>query len=102
MERERRQCLRIKAQSLVVVSLGESKVAFLFDVSEGGLSVHGFIPENQPQFSFVAFELPESERAIVARAEISWRNFWENRSGLRFVQIREESREQLRDWLSRR
>jgi PilZ domain len=99
MAHDRRQYPRSVVHPSVVVSLGECKVGLLFDLSEGGLSVHG-LSENRGLFDFVAFESPKGEDLIVARTEIAWTSGTVNRTGLRFLQVGDKSREQLRDWLS--
>lgn len=97
---ERRQRARLAIHSPVVVSLGKCKVGFLFDLSEGGLSLHGLLPGNPGDFSFVAFELPKCENLIVARVEVAWTSAEANRTGVRFVQVGDESKNYLREWLS--
>jgi hypothetical protein len=44
--------------------------------------------------------LPKGEHLIVARTEITWTSSSENRTGLCFLQVGDESRRQLRDWLT--
>jgi hypothetical protein len=97
---ERRQQTRLVIHSTVVVSLGKCKVGLLFDLSEGGLSLHGVLPDNAGDFSFVVFELPKRENLIVARVEVAWTSTEANRTGLRFVQLGAESRKHLREWLN--
>lgn len=100
MEPDRREHRRLAVHSPVIVSLGNSKVGLLFDISEGGLSVHGIVPDKEGQFKFVAFQLPKIDGLIVGRTEITWSSASANRTGLRFVQLGVQSTEQLRDWLS--
>jgi PilZ domain len=97
---ERRHRTRLAIQSPVVVSLGKCKVGLLFDLSEGGLSIHGVLPGNPGDFSFVAFELPKVNNLIVGRVEVAWTSTEANRTGVRFVQLGVESRKHLGGWLN--
>lgn len=97
MASDRRQYPRLVVHSPVLVSLGKSKVGLLFDLCEGGLSVHGFVPKSQSEF--VSFDLPKGEYRIEARVEIAWTSDSENRTGLRFVQVGGRSQQKLREWI---
>jgi len=99
MAGDRRQYPRLLVDSKVVVSLGKCKIGLLYDLSPGGLSVHGILPSNRGDFNFVAFELPKDEQLIVARTEITWTSDSANRTGLRFVQLGDESKPRLWNWL---
>lgn len=102
MASDRRQYPRLAVRLPVLVSLGITKVGLLFDLGEGGLSVHGLFPKSQAQFHFVSFGLPEGECFIEARAEITWTSDSKNRTGLRFVQVGDRSQRKLREWIGAR
>lgn len=99
MASDRRQYPRIAVHPPVLVLLGITKVGFLFDLGEGGLSVHGLTPETQSEFHFVSFGLPDGECVIEARVELAWKSDSENRTGLRFIQVGDRSRRELREWI---
>ncbi len=96
---ERRQSQRLVVNSPVLVSLGESEAGLLFDVSEGGLSVHGLVPTWRHDLITVAFDLPGGNGSIYARVGIAWTSHSKNRTGLRFVDVAERTQQRLKAWV---
>jgi hypothetical protein len=80
--------------------LDESKYSLLFDVSEGGLAVEGFAARDPRRVISLEFDMPEGSGCIQARAEIVWTSDSGYRTGLRFLELPETSRRQLRDWVA--
>jgi hypothetical protein len=81
--------------------LGDSRSGHVFDLSEGGLSIDGLSLEIGEVVS-LAFDLPSEWVQARARAEIVWTNKSKRRSGLRFLDFADTSRQQVRDWISAR
>lgn len=102
MVQDRRQYQRLVPNSPLLVCLGESKGGFLFDLCEGGLAVNGLAPESRNEIISLAFDLPEDNGHIQARAEITWTSDSGHRTGLRFVELADTSRQRLREWVSAR
>jgi len=102
MVQDRRQYPRLVPNSPMLVSLGESSSRFLFDLCEGGLAVHGLPLESRNPVISLALDLPEDTCHIQARAEIAWTSDSGNRTGLRFVDLADTSRQRLREWVSAR
>ncbi len=102
MVEDRRQYPRLVPSSPMLVSLGESSSRFLFDLCEGGLAVHGLPLESRNAVISLALDLPEDTCHIQARAEIAWISDSGNRTGLRFVDLADTSRQRLREWVSAR
>jgi len=100
MFQDRRQYQRLVPSSPLLVCLGESKGGFLFDLCEGGLAVDGFAPESRNEVISLAFDLPEDNGHIQARAEIAWTSDSGHRTGLRFVDLADTSQQRLREWVS--
>jgi hypothetical protein len=96
---ERRRSPRLTVTSPVLVSLGESEAGLLFDVGEGGLSVHGLAPKWRHDLIPVSFHLPEGNDSVYAHVGIAWTSDSKNRTGLRFVNVAERTRQRLRDWV---
>ena len=95
---ERRHSPRLLVNSPVLVSLGESEAGLLFDVGEGGLSVHGLVPRRHDPFT-IAFDLPEGNGSVYARVGIAWTSDSKNRTGLRFVNVAERTQQRLKAWV---
>ncbi|MGB2888298.1 MAG: PilZ domain-containing protein [Candidatus Acidiferrales bacterium] len=99
MLEDRRQYPRLILDSPVLTSLGKSKSERLLNLCEGGLAVDGLAPENRDEVISLAFDLPEDNGHIQARAKIAWTSDSGHRTGLRFVDLADTSRQQLRNWI---
>jgi hypothetical protein len=97
---ERRQYQRLTPSSPQLVLLDESKYSLLFDICEGGLAVEGFAARNPNSVFSLEFDLPEGNGCIQAKAEIVWTSDSGYRTGFRFLDLAETSRQHLRDWIS--
>ncbi len=97
---DRRQCQRVIPDQPVLVRCGESQCRLLFDLSEEGLAIDDLVSESSAQVIPLVFDLPNDHGHIQAKGEIAWSNESEKRSGLRFVDLPDISRQQLRQWIS--
>lgn len=102
MKQDRRQYPRLIPDSALLVSLGESKRGFLFDLSEGGLAFNGLPPQNSDQLVPLVVQLSDKGDLIEALGEVVWTNTSSRRCGLKFVGFTDASRERLRQWISMR
>ena len=100
MLQDRRQYERLTPNSPQLVLLDESKYSLLFDLSEGGLALEGFTAKNPQDVIALEFDLPEGNGCISARAEVAWTSGSGYRSGLRFLEMPDASRQHLREWIS--
>src|ERR1700689_2608776 len=100
MLQDRRQYERLMPSSPQLVLLDESKYSLLFDLSEGGLALEGFTAKNPQDVIALEFDLPEGNGCISARAEVAWTSGSGYRSGLRFLEMADGSRQHLREWIS--
>jgi hypothetical protein len=96
---ERRRSPRLLVTSPVLVSLGESDAGLLFDVGEGGLSVHGLAPKWRHDLIPITFHLPEGNDSVYAHVGIAWTSDSKNRTGLRFVNVAERTQQRLKAWV---
>jgi TonB family protein len=97
---ERRLRIRRSPAGLTYVTLGENNGGILANVSETGMSVTAGEPLRENVLSHVSFKLAQSDRLIESRAEVVWTSESKKEAGLRFVDMREETREQIRNWIS--
>ena len=94
---ERRLRVRRSPAALTYVTLGENNGGILANISETGMSVTAGEPLRENLFSRVSFQLPQSDRVIESSAEVVWTSESKKEAGLRFVDMREETREQIRN-----
>lgn len=97
---DRRQYQRVIPDQPLLVRCGESQCRLLFDLCEEGLAIDDLASESSAEAITLAFDLPDGLGYIQARGEIAWTNDCEKRTGLRFVDLAEASRQQLRQWIS--
>lgn len=97
---DRRQYQRVIPDQPILVRCGESQSRLLFDLSEEGLALDDLGFEISAQVIPLVFDLPDGHGRIQAKGEIAWSNESEKRTGLRFVDLADISRQQLRQWIS--
>jgi sporulation related protein/PilZ domain-containing protein len=100
MLQDRRQYQRVIPDEPLLVRCGESQCRLLFDLSEEGVAIDDLAPERSTHVIPLVFDLPGGHGHIRANGEIAWTDDSEKRTGLRFVDLADTSRQQLRDWIS--
>ena len=97
---ERRTSARKAFRHLAYLSLPSDNGGIVLDASEGGLRFHsiGPIQTSGPiEFRFAI----DSATRITATGEIAWKDSSGKTGGLRFTDIADEARQQLRLWVDR-
>jgi len=102
MTQDRRLHPRLIPDSALLVSVDRLRRAFLSDLSEGGMALDGLVVEGGPSVISVGFNLPDGGGPIDATAEVVWTCESRHRTGVRFLELAEECRQRLREWLSAR
>ncbi len=102
MTQDRRLHPRLIPDSALLVSVDRLRRAFLSDLSEGGMAFDGLVVEGGPSVVSVGFNLPDGGGPIDAIAEVVWTCESRHRTGVRFLELAEECRQRLREWLSAR
>jgi SPOR domain/PilZ domain len=102
MIEDRRQHPRLIPDSALLVSVDRFRRTFLYDLSEGGMAFDGMAPEHNSNVISLSFDLPDGGGAINALAEVMWTCESRHRTGIRFLELADECRERLREWLSSR
>ena len=100
MLQDRRQYQRVIPNQPLFVRCGESQSRLLFDLCEEGLALDSLNPEYPAEVVPLVFDLPDGRGHIQTSGEVAWTNESENRAGLRFVDLADTSRQQLREWIS--
>ena len=72
---------------------------FSLDISEGGFSVQAAIPLIEDELPRLRFRFLSSDDWILGSGTIAWRNESKKLAGVSFVQIPEEARNRIRQWV---
>jgi TonB family protein len=97
----RRHHQRRRLDRLAYVDFGPDNGGMLIDVSEGGLSFQGVGPVGRGQPLQLRFTLPGiNSKPIEATAELVWTNSTGKGGGLQFLEISDEARVRLQEWIS--
>ncbi len=102
IKRERRRSFRVPVQvpvHLRVMQNGAEMEGILLDLSEGGLDLLAAQPLYHSATVAVHFSLPQTDTEVDVRGEVSWANP-NGESGVRFVDLPENLRTTLRDWMA--
>jgi hypothetical protein len=99
MDKNHRQSLRKVPEKFAFIQIERDEVGRVLNVSEGGLSFSSFgpVPDNGPVYFWFSFDL---RNRIEAMGELAWTDLSRKVGGLRFTQLSERGRKQIREWLS--
>jgi hypothetical protein len=100
MVQDRRLCQRLAPSLSPLVLLDKSKYSLLFDLSEGGLAVGGFVAQDPNRVIALEFDMPDGSGYIQTQGEIVWTGDSGHRTGFRFLSLPDDSRRLLKDWIS--
>ena len=96
---DRRDRVRRDPPALAYLEVGEGNGGIVLNVSETGLAVavaQSFVEDEIPLLSF---RLPQLDRTFQASGEIVWRSESQKSAGIRFVNLAETDRMQIRNWI---
>jgi TonB family protein len=94
---ERRSCGRRRIDGVTYADLGADNGAILVNLSEGGLCFQSVAPLELGQTVILKFKAPGGEH-LESRAKVAWLNESGKSGGLRFVELSEDARAQVRAW----
>jgi TonB family protein len=97
---DRRLCVRRPVPSLAYVDLGENNGGIILNIGEGGLAVTSVAPLHADVLSRMRFQLPGSGDWLEAAGEIARISESEKEAGLRFVDLSEDARNRIKNWVS--
>ena len=81
------------------IQLGADNGGIILDISESGLAMQAFRSLTEDQLPAMRFQLSESRTWIETRGRIAWISASKNRAGMEFVDLPEEARDQIRQWV---
>jgi hypothetical protein len=90
---------RQRIETLVYAGLGSDNGGFPINISEDGMAFQGVQPLEKNQTVHITFKLPGISESMAATAEIVWLNESQKGGGLQFIELREDSRRQIKTWL---
>lgn len=94
----RRFHVRRRMEGLIYVDLGPDNGAILIDLGEGGLGFQSVVPVSLDQTVLLKFKVPGEADPVEGYAEVAWLNESGKGGGLRFVELAENARTQIRGW----
>ena len=97
---DRRLCVRRPVPSLAYVDLGENNGGIILNIGEGGLAVTSVAPLYTDVLVRMRFQLPGSSDWLEASGEVSRISESRKQAGLRFVDLSEDTRNRIKNWVS--
>jgi hypothetical protein len=98
---ERRVHTRLQVGSVAPIDLGEGNRGTILNVSEGGLALQVAVTlTDHPHIPLMRFGLPISENPIETNGQISWVSASRTEVGIRFIDLQQDTRIKIRDWIS--
>jgi hypothetical protein len=98
---ERRAHPRLSVHSIAPIDLGTGTPGTVLNIAEGGLAVR--VPHaltEHFQIPGIQFCLPISGNLLEIKGQIAWLSKSRTEVGIKFVDVREETRSKIRDWIS--
>jgi hypothetical protein len=95
---ERRQAPRIAFDMLTYINLEPGNGGMTLNISEGGLGFRAVVPVQKG--GTIHVRLSEPNLRIEADAVLAWSDETQKKGGLRFINLSEEARRQVRHWIS--
>lgn len=96
---ERRRQERVQPSGLVYLDIGTENGGIILNLNEGGAGVQAVAPLQVLSKVSIRFQLPASPKQVQAEAQVTWVSQSCRRIGLRFMDVPDEVRAQIRDWL---
>jgi TonB family protein len=97
---DRRAHSRQAVRTIAYVELDEGNGGIVLNASEGGLSVQAVMGLMEDSLPKMRFQLSESKDWLETGARVVWANESRKVAGLQFVELPEEARLHIRDWLA--
>jgi DNA-binding response OmpR family regulator len=102
MKRERRRNIRVQIEMPVILVLNDGagqQRTLTSDLGEGGMAVQSSQRPKTHGALQIQFALPGTEDTIHCGGEVAWENAG-RQTGIRFVDLAPEARDQLKAWIS--
>ncbi len=97
---DRRTFARKQIRSLAYVELGKGNGGIVLNVSEGGMAIQAVMSLSGNELPQLRVQLAHSKKQIQAKGRIAWTGELRKLAGVEFVDLTEETRAQIREWVS--
>jgi hypothetical protein len=95
---ERRQAPRTTVNRLAYINFDSNNGAILLNLSAEGLCFHSVAPVQRSEM--IRFWFSEDNHRIEVDSQLAWMDEKQKTGGLRFTNLSNEARRQIRDWMS--
>ncbi len=96
---DRRARVRRNPPAVTYLEMGEGNGGIVLNVSETGLAIAVAQSFAETQIPLLSFRLPQFDRTFKSSGEIVWRSESQKSAGIRFVDLAEPDRMQIRNWI---
>jgi TonB family protein len=97
---ERRSQPRRRVLSLEYLDLGDSNGGIILNISEGGMYIQAVASLSADELSDLSFRIPDSGYQIETAGKIVWVGESKKDAGIQFVNLPQEARLKLREWVA--
>ncbi|MGH9830086.1 MAG: PilZ domain-containing protein, partial [Blastocatellia bacterium] len=97
---ERREHPRQDVRAIAYVQLGDGNGGIIINISESGMALAAAEPIDHQDLPKIRFQLPQSADFIEVTGEITWQSDSRRRVGIKFMDLPERARTQIRSWIS--
>jgi hypothetical protein len=97
---ERRSHARVLPRTLIYVACGESNGGMVLNVSADGLAISMAIPVGDEAYSNVHVRMNGLPQSIEVHGRMAWTTKSKKRAGIQLVDVSDEQRGQIREWLA--
>jgi PilZ domain len=97
---ERRMHPRILPRTLIYVACGESNGGMVLNVSDDGMAISMAIPVGDEAYSNLQVRMNGLANSIEVHGRMAWTTKSKKRAGIQLVDVSDEQREQIREWLA--
>ena len=96
---ERRRFIRQRVRSLAYLDVVPNNGGIVLNLSENGLALQAVNPFDETRVS-LRIQPPKSRKRIEISAEITWLSESKTEAGLQFLELTEEARLEIADWVA--
>ena len=97
---ERRLHPRVLPKTLIYVACGQSNGGMVLNVSDDGMAISMAIPVGDEAYSNLQVRMNGLALSIEVHGRMAWTTKSKKRAGIQLVDVSEEQREQIREWLA--
>ena len=98
--RDRRICARQQVKSLAYLDIGADNGGIVLNISETGVAVHAVSVLPAEPLVDLRLQLPRSSKRLETKGKVAWTSSTKKEAGVEFVDLPEEVRLEIREWLA--